>query len=380
MPTVHEMSGGGGWRGGNGGPWGQGPRNTGGGGGGGRQTPPDLEELLRRSQDRLRRVFPGRSGGGGGRLSPVAIIALVIVVLGVLGYSLFTFRVEPDQLGVVLRFGEYNRTAQPGLNFRLPLLETVYTPAVTRETQVQLGYAQADPSAGNPTPAVIEVPSESLMLTGDENIVDVHFSVVWVINSPQDYLFNLVDPEGTVEDVAESVMREAIGRENLRPLQTELREETRDFVALRIQQILNSYVAGIRIVRVNLSAVDPPPQVVDAFRDVQAAQADNERFQNEANAYANQVIPEARGEAAQITEAADAYRQQVIAEATGEADRFLQVYQTYATAPEIIRERIYLETMADILAGMNKIIVDETAGNGIVPYLPLNALTPGAAQ
>ncbi|MHA1559226.1 MAG: FtsH protease activity modulator HflK [Alphaproteobacteria bacterium] len=373
------MSGGGGWRGGNGGPWGQGPRNTG-GGGGGRQTPPDLEELLRRSQDRLRRVFPGRGGGGGGRLSPVAIIALVIVVLGVLGYSLFTFRVEPDQLGVVLRFGEYNRTAQPGLNFRLPLLETVYTPAVTRETQVQLGYAQADPSAGNPTPAVIEVPSESLMLTGDENIVDVHFSVVWVINSPQDYLFNLVDPDGTVEDVAESVMREAIGRENLRPLQTELREETRDFVAERIQQILDAYEAGIRIVRVNLSAVDPPPQVVDAFRDVQAAQADNERFQNEANAYANQVIPEARGQAAQITEAADAYRQQVIAEATGEADRFLQVYQTYATAPEIIRERIYLETMADILADMNKIIVDERAGNGIVPYLPLNALTPGAGQ
>lgn len=379
MPTVHEMSGGGGWRGGNGGPWGQGPRNTGGGGGSGRQTPPDLEELLRRSQDRLRRVFPRRGGGGSG-LNPVAIVALVVVVLGVLAYSLFTFRVEPDQLGVVLRFGEHNRTVQPGLNFRLPLVETVYTPAVTRETQVQIGYAQADPTPGNLTPAVIAVPSESLMLTGDENIVDVHFSVVWVISDPVLYLFNLVDPDGTVEAVAESVMREAIGKENLRPLQTELREETRDFVALRTQEILDSYNSGIRVVRVNLSAVDPPPQVVDAFRDVQAAQADNERLQNEANAYANQVIPEARGQAARITEAAEAYRQEVIAQATGDADRFLQVYQTYANAPEIIRERIYLETIAGILEGMNKIIVDDAVGNGIVPYLPLNALTPGGNQ
>lgn len=376
MPTVHEMSGGGGWRGGNGGPWGQGPRNT--GGGGSRQTPPDLEELLRRSQDRLRRVFPRRGGGGG--INPIAIVAIVIVVLGFVGYSLFTFRVEPDQLGVVLRFGEYNRTAQPGLNFRLPLVETVYTPAVTRETQVQIGYQQADPTPANPTPPVIPVQSESLMLTGDENIVDVHFSVVWVISSPQDYLFNLVDPEGTVEDVAESVMREAIGRENLRPLQTELRDETRDFVAQRIQAILNEYGAGIRIVRVNLSAVDPPPQVVDAFRDVQQAQTDSERFQNEATAYANQVIPEARGQAAQITEAAEAYRQQVIAQATGDADRFLQVYQTYALAPQIIRERIYLETLGTILADINKIIVDDAIQNGIVPYLPLNQLTPGAAQ
>ncbi len=374
MPTVHEMSGGGGWRGGSGGPWGQGPRNT--GGGGGRQTPPDLEELLRRSQDRLRRVFPRRGGGGGG-VSPIAIIAIVIVVLGFIGYSTFTFRVEPNEVGVVLRFGEYNRTVLPGLNFRLPLVETVYTPAVTRETQVQIGYSQADATTFNPDPPVTDVPREALMLTGDENIVDVHFSVVWIIQDARAYLFNLVDPDGTVKAVAESAMREAIGKEDLRPLQTGLREQTAQSVQDAIQATLDSYGAGIQVVRVNLSAVDPPPTVVDAFRDVQAAQTDNERYQNEATAYANQVIPEARGQAAQIRETAEAYRQQIIAQATGDADRFLQVYATYAEAPEIIRERIYLDTIAAILGDINKIIVDPNAGAGVVPYLPLDALTPG---
>ena len=373
MPTVHEMSGGGGWRGGNGGPWGQGPRNT--GGGGGRPNPPDLEELLRRSQDRLRRVFPGRRGGGGG-INPFALVAVVILVLGFIGYTSFTFRVQPNEVGVVLRFGEYDRTVLPGLNFRLPFVETVFTPPVTRETQVQVGFTQADATANNVNPPVSPRPAESLMLTGDENIVDVHFSVVWIIRDARGYLFNLVDPDGTVRDVAESVMREAIGREDLRPLQTELREETREAVLLRVQEILDGYGAGIQVVRVNLSAVDPPPQVVDAFRDVQAAQADNERFQNEAAAYANRVIPEARGQAVIITEAAEAYRQQIVAEATGVTQRFLQIYQAYAIAPEIVRERIYLETLADVLADMNKIIVDDTVGAGIVPYLPLNELAP----
>lgn len=375
MPTVHEMSGGGGWRGGSGGPWGQGPRNTG-GGGGGRQTPPDLEELLRRSQDRLRRVFPRRTGGGGG-ISPIAIIAVVIIALGFIAYTAFTFRVEPNEVGVVLRFGEYNRTVQPGLNFRLPFVETVYTPAVTRETQVQIGYTQADATAFNTDPPVTDVPREALMLTGDENIVDVHFSVVWIIADARAYLFNLVDPDTTVKAVAESIMREAIGQEDLRPLQTSLREQTAQSVQDAIQATLDAYGAGIQIVRVNLSAVDPPPSVVDAFRDVQAAQADRERSQNQANAYANQKLPEARGQAAQIREAAEAYRQQVIAQATGDADRFLQVYATYAEAPEIIRERIYLDTIGTILAGINKVIVDGDTGTNVLPYLPLDALTPG---
>lgn len=365
MPTVHEMSGGGGWRGGNGGPWGQGPRNTGGGGGsGGGGQPPDLEELLRRSQDRLRRVLPRRGGGGGG-ISPIAIVAVVIVVLGFLAYNFFTFRVEPDQVGVVLRFGEPNRTVEPGLNFRLPApIETVFTPQVTRENQITIG----------------DISAESLMITSDENILDVTFTVVWLINNAQNYLFNLEEPDQTVRVVAEAAMRQVFGQGEIEELQTVARLETARQVEQIIQDTLDSYGAGIDIIEVNLSAVDPPSQVVAAFEDVISAQLDNQRLQNEALAYSNRVEPEARGRAAQITEAAEAYRLQVIAEATGEADRFLQVYAAYAVAPEVTRERIYLDTMADIFENMNKIIVGDGAG-GIVPYLPLNELTPrGAGQ
>lgn len=363
MPTVHEMSGGGGWRGGNGGPWGQGPRNTGGGGGGGNQ-PPDLEELLRRSQDRLRRVLPRRGGGGGG-ISPIAIIAIVIIGLGILAYNFFTFRVEPDQVGVVLRFGEFNRQVEPGLNFRLPApIETVFTPQVTRENQYTIG----------------SIPAESLMITSDENILDVTFTVVWLINNAQDYLFNLEEPDETVRVVAEAAMRQVFGQGEIEELQTVARVDTAAEVQGIIQDTLDSYGAGIQVIEVNLSAVDPPDEVVAAFEDVISAQLDNQRLQNEALAYANRVEPEARGQAAQITEAAEAYRLQVIAEATGEADRFLQVYNTYAAAPEIIRERIYLDTLANILENMNKVIVGEGA-SGIVPYLPLNELAPrGGAQ
>lgn len=370
MPTVHEMSGGGGWRGGNGGPWGQGPRNTGGGGGsgGGGSNPPDLEELLRRSQDRLRRVLPRRGGGGGG-ISPIAIIAIVIIGLGLIAYNFFTFRVEADELGVVLRFGEPNRTADPGLNFRLPSpIETVFTPQVTRENQYTIGT----------------VPAESLMITSDENILDVTFSVVWVIDNATNYLFNVQDPAETVRVVAESAMRQVFGQGEIEELQTVARDETSAEVFGIMQEKLDAYGAGIRIVRINLSAVDPPEQVVAAFEDVISAQLDNQRFQNEALAYANSVQPAARGQAAQITENAEAYRLQVIAEATGEADRFLQIYAAYALAPEVTRERIYLETIADVLENMNKVIVGEGAAGGaggIVPYLPLSELAPrGAGQ
>lgn len=363
MPTVHEMSGGGGWRGGNGGPWGQGPRNTGGGGGGGSQ-PPDLEELLRRSQDRLRRVLPRRGGGGGG-INPIAIVAIVIIGIGILAYNFFTFRVEPDQVGVVLRFGEFNRQVEPGLNFRLPApIETVYTPQVTRENQITVGT----------------VPAESLMITSDENIFDVTFSVVWIIDDPAAYLFNVQEPDETVRVVAESAMRQVFGQGEFAELQTIGRPETAEEVFTIMEEKLDTYGAGIQIVRVNLSAVDPPEPVRAAFEDVVSAGIDAERFQNEALAYANRVEPEARGQAAQITEAAEAYRLQVIAEATGEADRFLQVYAAYAASPEIIRERLYIDTLADIYENMNKVIVGEGA-SGIVPYLPLNELAPrGGAQ
>lgn len=379
MPTVNEMSGGGGWRGGGGGggPWGQGPRNTGGGGGNGSGTP-DLEEILRRGQDRLRRVFPRRGTGGGG-VSPLLIVGVVIVVLAFLAYNFFTFRVEPDQQGVVLRFGEYNRTVGPGLNFRLPApIETVYAPSVQRLNEVTVGRVYTN-TAGT---TFRDVPEESLMLTAEGNIVDVAFSVFWRVDiaNPQAYLFSLQNPDDTVKAAAESAMREVVGRSQLAPiLVTERRAAIGDEARDLTQRILDSYNAGINITDVQILKVDPPPQVIDAYRDIDTAGQNRIAAQNEATAYANRIIPEARGEAARIVEAANAYRDQTIAEAQGQGDRFLQVYAAYREAPEVIRERIYLETMAGILAGTNKIIMQANDAN-ILPYLPLQGLTPGTTR
>jgi membrane protease subunit HflK len=367
MPGIIHASGG--WKGGNGGPWGQGPRNTSGSG----QTPPDLEELLRRSQDRLRRVLPG--GGGTGNANPVALIAILALVIVFAAYFLFTFRVQPNEVGVVLRFGAYVRDAQPGLNFRLPYpIETVYTPQVTTLNRIIIGQSPDD--AGG---AGRDIPEESLMLTGDENIVDIDFAVFWIINSAPDYLFNMQDPEGTVKAVAESAMREAVGQSDIQPLLTQARQITEEKVEKLIQQTLDEFHSGILITQVQLLKVDPPADVIAAFRDVQAARADADRAQNEAQTYANKVVPGAKGQAAQITAAAAAYRDRIIAEAQGQADRFSKVYESYKAAPDIIRQRMYLETMEQVLGGIDKVIVEKgAAGNGVVPYLPLPSLTPAA--
>ena len=368
MPGIIHASGG--WKGGNGGPWGQGPRNTGGGGG---AAPPDLEELLRRSQDRLRRVLPGGGGGGGRGLSPVSLIAILALIVVFGAYFFFTFRVQPNEQGVVLRFGAYNRTAQPGLNFRLPYpIETVYTPGVTNLNRVTIGQVD-DGSSG--TTAGRDIPEESLMLTGDENIIDIDFAVFWVINNAADYLFNMENPEGTVKAVAESAMREVVGRSNIAAVLTQARQITETDVQQLIQQTLDEFGAGILVTQVQLLKVDPPAEVIDAFRDVQAARADQERIQNEAQTYANRIVPEARGQASQITEAANAYRDRVIAEARGQAERFDKIYESYAASPDVTRRRIYLETMEQVFGGMDKVIIDQQGtGQGVVPYLPLDAL------
>ena len=288
MPWSNQ-SGGGGWKGGNGGPWGQGPRNTAVG-----PHPPDLEELLRRSQDRLRRVLPGRRRYGR-NLNPLTLIIILVLGVALIGYNFFTFRVQPDELGVVLRFGKFNRQAQPGLNFRLPYpIETVYTPKVTRVNRVTIGQVQDDRSGAS---SGRDIPEESLMLTGDENIVDIDFSVFWVINDASNYLFNMEDPEGTVKAAAESAMREVVGRSNIQPLLTQARQITETDVQELIQATLDEFGAGIQITQVQLLKVDPPADVIASFRDVQAARADQERVQNEAQTYANKVIPEARGQA-----------------------------------------------------------------------------------
>src|SRR5690606_22261097 len=218
-------------------------------------------------------------------------------------------------------------------------------------------------------------PEESLMLTGDEYIVDIDFSVFWVINNAEDFLFNIQNPEGSVKAVAESAMREGVGRSNIQAILTQARQITETAVQDLMQETLDTYGAGVQITQVQLLKVDPPTEVIDAFRDVQAARADQERIQNEAQTYANRVIPEARGQASQITEAANGYRDRTIAEAEGQAERFDKVYESYAAAPDVTRRRMYLEALEEVFSGMDKVIIDQSNnGQGVVPYLPLDSL------
>src|SRR6516165_1977883 len=359
MPWTNQ-GGGGPWGSGGKGPWGSGPQSPG-------PTPPDLEEILRRGQDRLRRVLPGGNLGGRG---------LALITLGVLalwGFSGF-FRVEPDELGVVLRFGKEVREVQPGLNYHLPYpIETVLTPKALRVNKIDIGMRVVDDIRRGGT-TVRDVPEESLMLTGDENIVDVDFSVLWKVkpDGVGQFLFNIQNPEGTVKAVAESAMREVIGRSEIQPILTGARQTIETAVQDLMQRTLDAYGSGILITQVQMQKVDPPAQVIDSFRDVQAARADLERLQNEAQTYANRVVPDARGRAAQIIQAAEGYKQQAIAEARGQSARFLKVYEEYNKAKDVTRERIYLETMERILGGADKLVFDgDSSAQGVVPYLPL---------
>src|SRR5262250_3778306 len=345
MPWSNQ--GGGPWGSGGGGkgPWGSGQQPSG-------PTPPDLEEFLRRSQDKLRTVLPGGSLGGKG---------LALIVVAAVAIWLFSgfFRVEPDELGVVLRFGAAVREVKPGLNYHLPYpIETALTPKALRVNKIDIGMRVVEDLRRGTT--VRDVPEESLMLTGDENIVDVDFSVLWKVkpDGVGQFLFNIQNPEGTVKAVAESAMREVIGRSEIQPILTGARQTTETAVQDLMQKTLDHYGAGIIVQQVQLQKVDPPAQVIDAFRDVQAARADLERAVNEAQTYANRVVPEARGRVAQITQAAEAYRQQTVAEATGQTSRFLKIYEQYKKAPAVTRERMYLETMEHIFGGTDKTIVD----------------------
>ena len=364
MPWKNQ--GGGPWGSGSKGPWGTGPQPVG-------PRPPDLEDLLRRGQDRLQQLLPG------GYFSGVGITVIALFILAIWLASGF-FRVQSEELGVVLRFGKHVRTVQPGLNYHLPYpIETVLLPKALRVSTISIGMTLIDdPSRRGRT--IRDVPEESLMLTGDENIVDVDFTVLWRIkpDGVGDFLFNIQNPEGTVKAVAESAMREVIGRSQIQPILTGARNTTEQGVQELMQRTLDNYGSGILITQVQMQKVDPPAQVIDAFRDVQAARADLERLQNEAQTYANRVVPESRGRAAQIVQAAEGYREQVIAEAKGQSARFLKVYEEYKKAPDVTRERIYLETMERVLGGSEKLVYDgaATGQGGVVPYLPLSELTP----
>jgi membrane protease subunit HflK len=363
--------------GGGGGPWGKGggPWGQGGGSGSGGGKQPDLEDLLKRSQDKFKQVMPGGTGGIPGSL----MFALAIAVASIVGFYAFTFRVNPDELGIVLRFGQYVRQAPPGLHFRWPPpIEEVRNPKVTRQNIIEIGMRTGAATNRGYGGASRDVPEESLMLTGDENIVDVDFVVFWRIkpDKVQDYLFNIQNPETTVKEVAESAMREIVGQSNIQPILTEARQKTEQSVQKLMQTILDTYGSGIRIDQVQLQKVDPPEQVIAAFRDVQAARADKEKVQNEANTYANQVIPAARGERDRIMQQAEGYKQQTVAESTGQTARFLKIYEEYKKAPEVTRRRMYLETMERVMSGTDKIILDSkgNGGQGVVPFLPLDQL------
>ena len=375
MPWKQQGGGGGSPFGGGQGPWGRPP--SGGGGGGGRGPggpPPDFEDMLRRGQDRFRRLVPGGLRGGRG------LILLVVAAIALWLLSGF-YRVQPDEQGVVLRFGEWTRTTPPGLNYHLPgPIESVLTPKVTRVNRIEVGLRSVgETTRGLP---VRDIAEESLMLTGDENIVDIDFTVFWVIKDAGKFLFNIRNPEATVKLTAESAMREVIGQTPIQSALTEGRNEIEQGTRTRVQQLLDDYGAGIEVRRVQLLKVDPPGPVIDAFVDVQRARADLERLRNEAEAYRNDILPRARGEAEKMIQDANAYREEITNKAKGEAERFIKVLESYQASKEVTTQRIYLETLEEVFRGMNKVIIDSSAqgGPGVVPYLPLPEIQKRAQQ
>ncbi|MDB0067106.1 FtsH protease activity modulator HflK [Candidatus Pelagibacter sp.] len=354
-------------------PWGTPP---GGGNGSGKgPTPPDIDALIRDIQSKINRFLPGGSSSGG---KP---IGLILIILAFVWLASGLYRVGPDEQGVVLRFGKFVKTTQPGLHYHIPIpVETVETPKVTKVNRIDIGFRSERDSGFSQGGGVADVPQESLMLTGDENIVNIDFSVFWVIKDAGKFLFEIQDPEGTVKAAAETAMREVIAKSKIQPVLTEGRAQIEIETQEIIQSILDEYNSGIQITQVQTQKADPPDQVIDAFRDVQAARADMERSKNEAEAYANDVIPRARGEAAKIMQAAEAYKQKVVAQAEGEASRFISIYNEYAKAKEVTQERMYLETMEKVLADIDKVIIEKNAGSGVVPYLPLPELGKKKAQ
>jgi membrane protease subunit HflK len=367
MPWSNQ-GGGGGWKGGNG-PWGQPPRSPKGG-----NEPPDLEDLIRKGQDRLRQILPGGRRGGG-EPSPLAVLPLVAAA--VVGFWLYEsiYVVQPDEVGIELQFGKVKpEINEPGIHFAFWPIEQVEKPALLKENIETIGGVGTTAS------------QDSIMLSGDQNLVAVEFSVLWRISDPVKYLFRVANQPDLVRVVSESVMREVVGRTRADEFRTTGREVAQTAVRGRVQETLDLYQAGISITAVNVTRADPPPEVQDAFGEVQRAQQDQDKFKQDAQAYANKRLGDARGESSQVREAALGYRDQVIADATGAAQRFTSVYEQYVKSPEITRERIYLETMEGILSKTNKLIVDGDGTQGVLPYLPLPALgttgkaVEGAAQ
>ncbi len=372
-----------------GGPWGQGPSGRrpnnpfggGGGGGGGPGGPvPDLDAMIAQLQAFIRGFLP-TGGGGGNLLGGRGAIVVIVLLIGAWISSGF-YRVQPDEQGVILRFGAYTYWTPPGLHWHLPWpIETVERPAVTRINRTEIGY-RSGPSgrmeAGR-DPGGRDVLAESLMLTGDENIIDIDVAVFWRISNASAFLFNARNPELLVRGVAESSMREVIGRTPIQPALTRLRAQIESDVLRQTQKILDGYKAGVEITQVQLQKVDPPAAVIESFRDVQRANTDAERMRNEAESYRNDIVPRARGDAARIVFEAEGTKKSSIASATGQTQRFDSVLAAYETAKDVTLRRMYLDTMQSILSNSQTLVVDDRL-KGIVPFLPLTPPTAAPAR
>ena len=366
MPWNNQGNNNGGpWGGGNNGgnnggnPWGGGPQRP----SGGRPNLPDFDKVI----NDLKNNFGGKMPGGG---SSRRFILLGLIILMGLWAATGFYRVNPQQQGVVLRFGEWIRTTGPGLHYHLPFpVEQVLTPDVTRDNRLEIGFRDVAGSSATRR----DITDESLMITGDENIVDIDFAVFWRISDAGEYLFNLADPDETIKVAAEAVMREIIGQTAIQTALTEGRQNVQLAVREKLQELLDDYRAGVRVREVQLLAVDPPSDVIDAFNDVQRARQDRDRLKNQAEAFRNDIVPRARGQAAQLIAEAEAYREEVMNRAKGDASRFDQVFSAYEANKDVTRERIYIETIEEVFGNIEKIIIDED-GQSVVPYLPLKEL------
>ncbi|HIC41648.1 MAG TPA: FtsH protease activity modulator HflK [Pelagibacterales bacterium] len=345
-------------------PWDSGGNNPWGGGSSGNK---DLEDSIKKAKEKF-----GKFKIGGPRNISILIIVALIIWLAT-GF----YRVEPDEQGIELLFGKWNQvTTEPGLHYFFPTpFGKTMTPKVESIRKINVGYRSASELGFSSNSSDRNVLEESLMLTGDQNIVDVNFTVLYKIKDAGKFLFKLRNPETTVKDMSESVMREVVGQRDLEFLLTGGRQEVEQVVRFDLQDILDEYESGILVQSIQLQSVNPPALVIDAFDEVQRARQDKEKLVNEANSYMNKIVPNARGDAAKLVQEATAYKEQVIKQAEGVAQNFIDVYNSYKETKYVTRQRIYLETLTEVLEGPNKIILDSTGeGQGVVPYLPINEL------
>jgi membrane protease subunit HflK len=345
------------------GPWGAPPNGggkKGGGGHGGKGNPPDIDDMLRSAQNKFKK-FGSRPPQD---FNSVKIIAGAAAAIVVLWLATGFYRVEPEENAVIMTFGKWTDTRQePGLGYHVPYpVQEIIKVNVSGQRRIEIG------ARGNTA-----VPEESMMLTGDENIIDINFVVLWNISDAGKYLFRVRDPDQTLKKVAESAMREIIGRTQIQKALTEARGDIEVQTKALMQKILNEYETGVSISNVQLLRVDPPGQVVDAFDDVQRARTDRERLKNEADAYRNDIVPRARGEAQKLIQDAEAYKEAVISKAQGDGERFGSILSAYSQSKEVTQKRLYLETMQEIMQRSKKIIVGEN-GMPVLPYMNVDQL------